>query len=443
MVFVSCRGHQRKKPPAYLIRLRGFFCSGSGGLIKSVFMAARRNQKKEKAQNKPKQKKLGLVNVRFVIYKNAVKKNGTAQLYLQLRGNGQVRIPLGVFIKPDSFDAHAQKIKGRSQEAQRINLLLSNWSKRCTEIIVEYSLRGSDLSATQMESELQNEGARHSFLKWAQMENAVCEKKGILKPSTAKSERSSLARINKIHDDVSFADLTPNWFEDLEAALRKKMKLQNSTIHNTIKHLRKYVHRAIASGIRMQNPFLHYSLPNANATRIIWLNLSELKQLEQLWDSGSLSEKHLQKLRPMLFAAHTGIRYGDYRQVCAENISNDFLRVIPIKTARLGRFINIPLTARAKHYLLPDLSLGEIYSDQLLTLSLKDAARMCGINKNLSTHVMRHTFASNWVLAGRNIVALQTILGHSKLDMTLRYVHLHSTDLQEEMRLFAEWKNKD
>ena len=53
---------------------------------------------------------------------------------------------------------------------------------------------------------------------------------------------------------------------------------------------------------------------------------------------------------------------------------------------------------------------------------------------NSSGHRLRHTFAANFVTAGGNVFALQRLLGHSKLDMTRRYVYLVDDDLAEAHR---------
>jgi len=54
---------------------------------------------------------------------------------------------------------------------------------------------------------------------------------------------------------------------------------------------------------------------------------------------------------------------------------------------------------------------------------MRQAAKRAGIRK-LRMHDLRHTFASNYVAKGGNIIALQKILGHSTINMTLRYAHL-------------------
>ncbi|MFJ3259040.1 tyrosine-type recombinase/integrase [Pseudomonas sp. NPDC086581] len=51
------------------------------------------------------------------------------------------------------------------------------------------------------------------------------------------------------------------------------------------------------------------------------------------------------------------------------------------------------------------------------------------------THVLRHTFASHFMMNGGNILALKEILGHTSLNMTMRYAHLSPEYLQDAVRL--------
>ncbi len=52
-----------------------------------------------------------------------------------------------------------------------------------------------------------------------------------------------------------------------------------------------------------------------------------------------------------------------------------------------------------------------------------------------SSHVLRHTFASRFVMNGGNILTLQKILGHTTLAMTMRYTHLAPDHLQDAVKL--------
>ena len=54
---------------------------------------------------------------------------------------------------------------------------------------------------------------------------------------------------------------------------------------------------------------------------------------------------------------------------------------------------------------------------------MKNTAQKAGLRK-IRFHDLRHTFASNFVIKGGNLLSLQKILGHSTINMTLRYAHL-------------------
>jgi len=59
--------------------------------------------------------------------------------------------------------------------------------------------------------------------------------------------------------------------------------------------------------------------------------------------------------------------------------------------------------------------------------------RRCNIElpRGQCTHVLRHAFASYFMMNGGNILALKEILGHTSLNMTMRYSHLSPEYLQD------------
>ncbi|MGS6357418.1 tyrosine-type recombinase/integrase, partial [Enterobacter hormaechei] len=55
--------------------------------------------------------------------------------------------------------------------------------------------------------------------------------------------------------------------------------------------------------------------------------------------------------------------------------------------------------------------------------------------KGQRTHVIRHTFASHFMMRGGNFLVLQQILGHSTIIMTMRYAHFAANHLDAAVAL--------
>lgn len=73
--------------------------------------------------------------------------------------------------------------------------------------------------------------------------------------------------------------------------------------------------------------------------------------------------------------------------------------------------------------------------EQIQAHSLEEAIRKYNLSRGVtktSTHLFRHTFAKNYILAGGGMIQLQAILGHSTMDMTRKYINLYGNDIQRD-----------
>lgn len=69
-------------------------------------------------------------------------------------------------------------------------------------------------------------------------------------------------------------------------------------------------------------------------------------------------------------------------------------------------------------------------SSNLVWYACRQAALPAGIHKHLSPHSLRHSCASHWLEAGADLRTIQVLLGHSRLEHTLVYLHLSPKHLQ-------------
>ena len=75
------------------------------------------------------------------------------------------------------------------------------------------------------------------------------------------------------------------------------------------------------------------------------------------------------------------------------------------------------------------------HNQQMQAHTLEERIRKYNIERGVtktSTHLFRHTFAKNYILADGGMVQLQAILGHSTLDMTRKYINLYGNDIQRD-----------
>jgi len=78
-------------------------------------------------------------------------------------------------------------------------------------------------------------------------------------------------------------------------------------------------------------------------------------------------------------------------------------------------------------------------TQQKINAYLKDIAKRFKINKKLTMHVGRHTFATNYIKAGGRAEDLQIILGHSSLETTMIYVHLDREDAIQTVSIMDDF----
>jgi len=87
-----------------------------------------------------------------------------------------------------------------------------------------------------------------------------------------------------------------------------------------------------------------------------------------------------------------------------------------------------------------DSSKGSQLSVRYIQFMVKRYAKKAGIDKDITPHTLRHTFATSFIRQGQNVMKLKKILGHSDISTTQIYVTLANKDIEEAMNGFKEFK---
>jgi site-specific recombinase XerD len=107
-----------------------------------------------------------------------------------------------------------------------------------------------------------------------------------------------------------------------------------------------------------------------------------------------------------------------------------------VKTKR-DQIISLNKTAVDILNRCPKLFIDHIHRNSI-NRSVQDIAIKLEINKPISFHVGRHTFATSFLRAGGKVEQLQPLLGHSKINTTMIYVHILQAEANKQIFLLDE-----
>jgi len=242
-------------------------------------------------------------------------------------------------------------------------------------------------------------------------------------------------------DELFFDEIDLDFLARYQIFLKEE-GLEQNTIHAYVGRIRSLFNKAIQSGIidSGTTPFTNYKIKQGKVSKDR-LTFEEIRRIEDL----SLEENcliwHVRNL--FLFSFYNaGIRISDILLMSWDNIREGRLIYKMYKTAKPHtlNLLDKPLAilklykGRNNTFIFPFLSDRYDYSDPmflhnqivsktaLVNKYLKDIAKKTGINKKITTHTARHSFADIARQKTDNIYNLSKTLGHSSLKVTEAYL---------------------
>lgn len=243
--------------------------------------------------------------------------------------------------------------------------------------------------------------------------------------------------------DISLEEVTPKFLSNFDNYLRVEYNMANNHAMKIRQKLRTIYKVAIDNGWVSKNPFSTVKIHFDPVERDV-LTKSELTALIQT----DMIFDRLEKMRDVfVFACFTGLAHCDVAGLTKENIITDESGQVWLKTHRrkTSEVVDIPLLEIPQLIIKKYQGMKELNGKLLPTLTnscsnlyLKEVAVRCGINKTLTFHMARHTFATTVTLSnGVPIESVAKMLGHRNIRTTQIYAKVIKDKLAEDMNNLA------
>lgn len=220
----------------------------------------------------------------------------------------------------------------------------------------------------------------------------------------------------------------------------------HNTIMKHIQRLRKIVTLAYNMEWIEKDPFRRWKNTFEKRERQ-FLSANELSNLETY----EFPVERLERVRDLfVFSCYTGISYIDIMKLTTDNISMGIDRNnwIITKRQKTKSPIKVPLLDPAieliKKYgnhpmTIMSGTLFPVITNEKLNVYLKEVAILCGIKKNLTFHMARHTFATTVTLSnGVPIETVSKLLGHTKISTTQIYARVLENKVSQDINVLRE-----
>lgn len=380
------------------------------------------------------------INVKVRIRKDQIKKNGKSVIYLQCHIYGTlVKILTGVEAKLSDFDEIKQKIKGKSQEAYDGNLIINGLLSKIHQIDVEVKLGKLTITADYFRARVSLDYSTKDFLEYFEWR---LNRRFKIAESTFIKERNTL-RLLKVWqpNGIQFRNIDTYLIDRFYKFLLVERKNNPASIHKNFKILKFYLRSALEDGCHFNFPEKSFNGLSKGNGNIEYLEAEYLKRAISLFESKILRSQDQKGLRVFLFSCFTGLRYSDVQNLTNSNFKKDRLIFIAQKTKKKGEKLELPLSRMALKFCNPkeEKPLGLVPSNQKINQSLKIIGKRIDSPISLTFHKARHTFATQFLESGGRLEVLKEILGHSKIDQTMVYVHVNFQNKTIDLNRFGEF----
>lgn len=243
--------------------------------------------------------------------------------------------------------------------------------------------------------------------------------------------------MQEFNSHLKWSDITESFATEYYLWLINIKKNNENTANRAIRLLKTVLNEAVKKGYIKENPLKNVKTKWLNG-KMVFLTKNELKRIDEY--IMNCTDNAIKKVGLyFLFSCYTGLRYSDVVKLKWNEINDSYIKLTQQKT---GNEVLIPLNNRAKNILSLQNKNRELvfdcYTNQVTNKYLKIIAKNSGVDKPITFHTGRHTFATVSIELGMPIEVISKILGHSDIKITQVYARILDPVKFKEME---KWNN--
>jgi site-specific recombinase XerD len=368
------------------------------------------------------------LSILFVLQKIKINKKGQCPIRCRITFlKSRKEFSTGIFINPEIWDSGKQKALPPDKENTILNNKLSLIRQQIDKAFLMLQILPNEFDVDDIFRKYKGEDSKEeiTIIGAYDLHNEKTKKligidfNELSWSRYVESRRKVVLFITKFYKrkDVRLKDLDLKFIQDLEYFFKTELKLKQATVYRSIQRVKKIIQFAISENYLKKDPF-HLYKNKKYKTVIIYLTDEELKKLEK----HNFSQERLQQVKDLfIFCCYTGLAYAEMSTLTTKNIEigfdgKEWIQMIRKKTKRK---ISIPILPKAREILdkynneLPSIS------NQKFNSYLKEISELLSIDKKLTHHIARKTFATT-VLLYNNVPMeiVSELLGHSNMNVT-------------------------
>ena len=397
------------------------------------------------------------MSILFYAKSSKCDKNGLVPIYLRITINGiRIEISTSKFIEKSKWNSVPGKTKGFNEEARTINSYLDILKNKVYETEKSMLNNNIDVTAQCFKNKFLGIDVKQRNLIPIFEEHNNRMKELIGKDYAANTYKRYLTSLSHTKDflkyqfnlnDISISKIDTAFVNDYDFSLRNVRKCNNNSTLKYIRNFGKIIKQCYANSWIEKDPFLNYKGKVKEVERTY---LSE-DEIQNIINKEFKTERLALVKDIFLFSCFTGLAYIDVHNLTKSHVGIGIdgekwifthrqktetaskIPILPVTQMIIDKYVNHPKCIN-EDKLLP------VLSNQKMNAYLKEIGDICEIQKELTYHIARHTFATTITLSnGVPIESVSKMLGHKDLRTTQHYAKILDKKVSEDMMLL---KNK-